>query len=93
MGFNSVSYELMMQKINAITPTFLGTFADSTALPTTGTTGDYAYVMATNSFWYWNNALTPPAFANQEIEETAYLDLTDAEKAGMPYLVIPDTTP
>ena len=88
--YNAVSYELMMQKIAAISGNFLGVFADIADLPTAGTTGDYGYVTATSSFWYWNAQLTPPAFANQEIAESDYLDLTDTEKSGMNYLVTPD---
>jgi len=58
----------------------------------------YAYVTATNSFWYWNPQLTdhdpvdpqPAAdWVNQEISEEDYTNLTDEEKAMVPYLVVP----
>ena len=78
------------------TSPFKGVFADEaaliTAFPTAGI-ADYAYVTDTASFWYWNAALDIPAWVNQEIAETDYLTLTDAEKAMVPYLVVADPTP
>jgi len=51
---------------------------------------DYAFVTDTASFWYWNAGLTVPAWVNQEIEEDDYLLLTSAEKAMVPYLIVPN---
>jgi len=49
---------------------------------------DYAYVTATLSYWYWNAALGTPAWVNQEITEAAYIALSAAEKAAVPYIVV-----
>lgn len=70
---------------------YKGTFSTATALNTafpTGVLGDYAYVTAIGGFMYWSTALS--LWVNQEIEETDYLSLTDAQKAAVPYLVVPD---
>lgn len=75
---------------------YKGQFATVAALQTaypTALLADYAYVTATSTFWYWNTGLAVPAWVNQEIEETDYLDLTDAAKASVPYLVVPDVAP
>jgi len=78
---------------SAVSP-FKGQFADeaelTTEYPTAGL-ADYAYVDDTNSFWYWNPALTVPAWVNQEIEEADYLLLSTAEKAMVPYLIVATT--
>jgi len=50
---------------------------------------DYAFVDETSSFWYWNPALTVPAWVNQEIIEEDYIALDPAEQSMVPYLVIP----
>ncbi len=50
---------------------------------------DYAYVTATSSYWYWNDALLPAAaWVDQQITEAAYLILTAPERAGVPYIVV-----
>jgi hypothetical protein len=54
----------------------------------TGTIADYAYVTTeTSSYWYWNVAI--PGWVNQQITEAAYLLLSAAEKAAVPYIVEP----
>jgi len=72
--------------------TYKGTFATAgdlnTAFPT-GTTGEYAYVIADGMYYYWNEELA--LWVQEEIEETDYLALSDAAKAAVPYLVVPDT--
>ncbi len=71
--------------------TYKGEFATSTALIAaypTGSLADYAYVTDTLSYWYWNDALSTPAWVNQEITEAAYTALSAAEKAAVPYIVI-----
>jgi len=71
---------------------FKGSYADETALTTAQPTAglaDYAYVVDTLSFWYWNPALTVPAWVNQEIAEADYLLLTAVEQSMVPYLIIP----
>jgi len=70
---------------------YKGQFADTAALIAaypTGELSDYAYVTATNSYWYWNAALASPAWVNQQITEADYIALSTAEKAGVPYIVI-----
>ncbi|MCL2532486.1 MAG: hypothetical protein FWE40_10125 [Oscillospiraceae bacterium] len=62
----------------------------NTAYPD-GNTGDYAYVTADGMFYYWSSELD--LWVQQEIEETDYLALSDAAKAAVPYLVIPDAPP
>lgn len=52
----------------------------------TGSIADYAYVDETTSYWYWNPNLATPAWVNQQIAEAAYLALTTAERAGVPYI-------
>ena len=77
---------------------FKGQFADETALEAaypTGSLADYAYVTATNSFWYWNAGLTgtdtpsAPAWVNQDITDTDYLALSATAKAMVPYIIVP----
>jgi ribonuclease J len=66
--------------------------ADAAALATalaTGAIGDYAYVTATSSYWYWNSALATPAWVNEKITVTDYNALTAAEKEGAPYIIMP----
>ncbi|MDR2166627.1 MAG: hypothetical protein LBE35_02095 [Clostridiales bacterium] len=89
---NTVSYELMMLKLEGIN-IFKGEFATESALQTAypmAEMADFAYVTATNSFWAWNTGLTTPAWVNLNIEETQYLLLADAAKAAVNYLVVPD---
>ena len=77
---------------SAVSP-FKGEFLDEAALIVaypTANLADYAYVEDTTSFWYWNAGLTVPAWVNQEIAETDYLALSDAEQSMVPYLVVPD---
>lgn len=50
---------------------------------------DYAYVVSTYSFWYWNEALEIPSWVNQQISETDYLILNSAAKLTVPYIVGP----
>lgn len=72
---------------------YKGVFADETALTTahpTADLGDYAYVNDTTSYWYWNSVITTPAWVNQQITESAYAALTAAERAAVPYVVIPN---
>ena len=76
----------------AISP-YKGTYATSAALiaaHATADEGDYAYVTETTSYWYWNAALGTPAWVNQQITESAYAALSTAEKAAVPYIVIPN---
>lgn len=72
--------------------TYKGEYATSAALTTaypSASLADYAYVIATNSYWYWNDALTVPAWVNQQITEAAYALLSTAEKEAVPYIIIP----
>lgn len=72
--------------------TYKGEFATSALLIAafpTGSTADYSYVTGTSSYWYWNSGLTVPAWVNQEITATAYLALTAAAKARVPYIIVP----
>ncbi len=72
--------------------TFKGTYADEAALSeahASSATGDYAYVTATASYWYWNAALATPAWVNQEITATNYMALTPEAKKGAPYIIVP----
>lgn len=76
----------------AVNP-YKGEFADETALTTahpTADLGDYAYVTGTTSYWYWNSVLAVAAWVNQQITESAYAALTAAERAAVPYVVIPN---
>lgn len=69
---------------------FKGEFADEAALIAahpTATLGSYAYVEDTNTNWYWNRALSTPAWVNQEITAAAYIALSAAEKAAVPYII------
>ena len=70
--------------------TYKGEYATSAALIAaypTASLADYAYVTATSSYWYWNDALGTPAWVDQQITEAAYLALTVAERAAVPYIV------
>lgn len=70
---------------------YKGQFATESALTTaepTGVLADYAYVTATSSYWYWNSALTTPAWVNQEVTVATYQALSAAEKAAVPYVII-----
>ena len=58
----------------------------TTAYPL-ATLADYAYVDETLSYWYWNDVLDVPAWVNQQISETDYLDLDADERAAVPYIV------
>lgn len=72
--------------------TYKGEYANSAALIAaypSGALGDYAYVTNTLSYWYWNKSTTPAQWVNQQITETAYLLLTAAVKAAIPYIVVP----
>jgi len=72
--------------------TYKGEYATSITLGTaypSAALADYAYVTATSSYWYWNRALTVPAWVNQEITEAAYILLSTTEKAAVPYIVEP----
>jgi len=73
------------------TSPYKGQYADEAALVLaypTALLADYAYVTATSTYWYWNAALTVPAWVNQQIAEAAYLLLSVAERAGVPYIVV-----
>ena len=75
----------------AVSP-FKGLFATQADLLSaypTAEMADYAYVTATNSFWYWNQGLTPPAWTNQNITEADYLPLSIEAKAMVPYIIVP----
>lgn len=70
--------------------TYKGRFATSallTAAYPTASLADYAYVDATSSYWYWNDALGTPAWVDQQITEANYLLLSPAEQAAVPYIV------
>lgn len=72
--------------------TYKGEFAttgDLTLAYPTGNLADYAYVTATLSYWYWNKALTTPAWVNQEIKDTDYNALSATAKASVPYVIVP----
>lgn len=76
--------------------TYKGVFANETALTTaypTGSTADYAFVTADLAYFYWNDALVTPAWVNQNITVSNYTALTDAQKAQVPYVIIPDVGP
>lgn len=76
---------------DAAIDSYKGQFADEAALVAayaTAELSDYAYVTATSSYWYWNAALSTPAWVNQQITEAAYTALSTAEKAAVPYIVI-----
>jgi hypothetical protein len=70
--------------------TYKGEYATEAALIAlypSASLADYAYVDATSSYWYWNAALGTPAWVNQQITEAAYLLLSPAEQAAVPYIV------
>ena len=77
---------------SAVSP-FKGQFADEADLiddyPTAGI-ADFAFIDDTSSFWFWNEGLVVPAWVNQEIEEAAYLLLTNPAKSMVPYLIVPN---
>ena len=72
--------------------TYKGIFATSVLLIAAhpiGSVADYAFVTATESYWYWNAAIVTPGWVNQCITAAAYLPLTTAAKAEVPYIIIP----
>jgi len=72
--------------------TYKGQFATTALLIVAfpvGSIADYAYVDATNSFWYWNAKLVVPTWVNQVITPALYNALTTAQKACVPYIIIP----
>lgn len=71
--------------------TYKGQFADEAAIILaypTAALADYAWNIATASFWYWNEALAIPAWVDQTITATDYNLLSAAEKAAVPYIII-----
>ncbi len=77
---------------SAVVQVYKGQYATSAALIAahgTGALGDYAYVTGTSSYWYWNAALTIPEWVDQQITEAAYLLLSAAVRAAVPYIVEP----
>jgi len=75
-----------------VVETYKGEYATSTALIAAyplALLADYAYVTATSSYWYWNRGLVVPAWVNQQITEAAYILLSAAAKAAVPYIVEP----
>lgn len=76
---------------NSVLETYKGEYATSSALITafsTANLADYAFVTATNSFWYWNKSLTTPTWVNQQITETDYLALSAYAKSVVPYIIV-----
>lgn len=68
---------------------YKGEFADEAAITAalaTAVKGDYTYNTETSSFWYWSDTLS--SWVNQEITASAYMALTDAAKADVPYIII-----
>lgn len=81
----------LSQLPSSVIETYKGEYATSSALITaypTASLADYAYVTATNSFWYWNKSLTTPAWVNQQITETDYLALSASAKSVVPYIIV-----
>jgi len=75
---------------DAAIETYKGEYADEAALILaypTAFLADYAYNTDTSSYWYWNDALVTPAWVNQQITEAAYLALSAAERAAVPYII------
>ena len=75
---------------DAAIETYKGEYADEAALILaypTASLADYAYNTDTSSYWYWNDALGTPAWVNQQITEAAYLALSVAERAAVPYII------
>ena len=73
--------------------TYKGVYADEAALIAayeTASQADYAYVTATLSYWYWNPLVATGSWVNQQIGETAYGALSDAQKGAVPYIVVAD---
>ena len=71
---------------------YKGEFEDEAALIAAypaATPSDYAYVTDTQSFWYWNAELSTAAWVNQQITATAYMALTTAQRAAVPYIIVP----
>jgi len=74
---------------NGVFGPYRGQYATSDALFAAfpiGTYADYAYVLGTSSYWYWNVNLAH--WVNQQITEADYLLLSVAAKAAVPYIVI-----
>ena len=72
--------------------TYKGQFATSAALIAaypSGSIADYAYVTATNSYWYFNSALATPAWVDEHITAAAYTALSAAAKGAVPYNIVP----
>lgn len=72
--------------------TYKGVYADYSALTTAypiGATADYAYITGELAYYYWNSALSTPAWVNQNITVANYTALTSAEKAQVPYIIVP----
>jgi hypothetical protein len=66
-----------------------GTSALLIAAHTAGSIADYAWVIATNSFWYWNCGIVVPGWVNQVITPAAYNALSANAKAAVPYIILP----
>ena len=87
-----------ISQLPATTNIFEGVFADAASLEAafpTANIADFAFVTATNSFWYWNAGLTStdtpavPSWVNQNITDVAYLALSTTAQAMVPYIIIP----
>lgn len=75
---------------SSVIKNYKGEFETDSALKTahtTGIMGDYAYVTASSSYWYWNEALETAGWVNQQISETEYNALSAQAKAAVPYIV------
>lgn len=71
---------------------FKGEYATITDLTTahpTGNLGDYAYLTQAAGFFYWNAKLTAAAWVPQNITAANYSILVSAEKAAVPYIIVP----
>lgn len=68
---------------------FKGTYATANDLPAAAESklGDYAYVTAATSFYYFNSALSTPAWVNQQISAADYGALTAQQKSIVPYII------
>ena len=70
--------------------TFKGTYATEEALLSAhpvGALGDYAYITATASYWYWN--ITLASWIDQKITVDLYNILSTDVKVVMPFIIVP----
>jgi hypothetical protein len=74
------------------TGAFKGSFetaAEANAALGTGQPGQYYLNFQTDSAWFWNNQMVPPAWTDSRVTAARYNALTQAQKDAQRWNIIP----